>query len=161
MSESRDEITVIKLDLQGRETWRYAGQVINRGESYVLLEAKFNRADTPFHGIVLRQGDRFVETFYSNRWYNIFEMYDREDNTLKGWYCNIGYPAEIDHEQVSYIDLGLDLLVFPDGRQLVLDEEEFRKLPLSPEVEQQALEALHELQVIFKNKVRDNTTVSI
>ena len=161
MSKFKDDITVIKLDLQWRETWRYIGQVINRGETYVLLEAKFNRADTPFHGIVLRQGDRFVETFYSNRWYNIFEMYDREDNNLKGWYCNIGYPAIIGHDQVSYIDLALDLLVFPDGRQLVLDEEEFRKLPLSPEVEQQALEALHELQVIFEKKVRDNATLSI
>lgn len=156
-----DNITVIKRDLQGLETWRYTGQILQRGENFVLLEAKFNRADTPFHGIVLKQGDRFVETFYANRWYNIFEMYDRENKNLKGWYCNIGYPAVIDHDQVSYIDLALDLLIYPDGRQLVLDEDEFQKLPLSPEVEQQALAALAELQEIFKSKVRDNATVTI
>lgn len=156
-----DDITVIKRDLQGMETWRYNGQILQRGENFVLLEAKFNRPDTPFHGIVLRQGDRFIETFYANRWYNIFEIYDWENHNLKGWYCNIGYPADIDHDQVSYIDLALDLLIYPDGRQLVLDEDEFQKLPLSPEVEKQALEGLSELQVMFNWKFRKNPSVTV
>ena len=30
--------------------------------------------------------------------------------------------------QIRYVDLALDLLVFPDGRQLVLDEDEFEAL---------------------------------
>jgi hypothetical protein len=114
-----------------------------------VLEAEFNREDTPFHEIMLRSGDRFVETFYTDRWYNVFEIHDRDDHRLKGWYCNIGHPAVIEEETVTYIDLALDLLVYPDGRHLLLDEDEFTALALSPEVKQQARLALEELQASF------------
>jgi protein associated with RNAse G/E len=120
----------------------------------VLLEAFFNRPDMPFHGIVLGQGDRFLETYYSDRWYNIFEIHDREDDRLKGWYCNIGCPAEIGEDTISYIDLALDLLVFPDGRQIVLDEEEFARLDLPPSVQEKSKASLHELQDLFREKVQ-------
>jgi hypothetical protein len=56
-----------------------------------------------------------VETFYSDRWYNVFEIYDRDDGKFKGWYCNIGYPAVIEKDTVSYIDLALDLWVSAEG----------------------------------------------
>ena len=46
-----------------------------------------------------------METFYSDRWYNIFEIYDRDDDQFKGWYCNIGKPAMIEDDFVSYVDL--------------------------------------------------------
>jgi predicted RNA-binding protein associated with RNAse of E/G family len=150
------QITVIKRDLQGQETWRYTGKVLERGHSFVVLEASFNREDLPFHGIVLKRGDRFVETYYSDRWYNIFEIFDHEDGCFKAWYCNISYPAEIDHQQISYIDLALDLLVYPDGQQLILDEDEFLDMHLSPEMQFQAVQALEELQNIFKQKTRDS-----
>jgi uncharacterized protein len=143
------QVTVIKQDLAERETWRYNGQVLDRGENYILLEARFNREDTPFHGIVLKEGDRFVEIFYSDRWYNIFEIHDRDDDLLKGWYCNIGCPAQINADTITYIDLALDLLVYPDGRQLVLDEDEFQKMDLSQETRRKAREALAELQEYF------------
>ncbi len=143
-------ITVLKLNLAGQETWRYTGRVLERHADRLVLEAHFNRDDIPFHGILLRRGDRFVETFYADRWYNVFEMHDCDDDRLKGWYCNIGRPAVIGEMTVSYIDLALDLLVYPDGRQLVLDEDEFGQLALSPEVSQLARQALEELQASFK-----------
>jgi hypothetical protein len=143
------EITVLKLNLAGIETWRYSGEVLSQDQEKVVLQAFFNRQDTPFHGILLKTGDRFIETFYLNRWYNIFEIYDREDDQLKGWYCNIGHPAKYDGQVLSYIDLAIDLLVYPDGRQLVLDEEEFVELNLPAEVSRQALNALDELRESF------------
>ncbi len=146
------QVTVIKQNLEGQETWRYTGQVLERGENYILLEARFNREDTPFHEILLKQGDRFIEIFYTDRWYNIFEIHDRDNDRLKGWYCNIGYPARIDGDKISYIDLALDLLVYPDGSQLVLDEEEFQEMDLTQEVSQKAWEALEKLQEEFKRK---------
>jgi uncharacterized protein len=140
------EITVRKLNLERQETWSYTGHVIEKGSDYIYLEAIFDRQDTDFHGMVLKTGDLFLEIFYTSRWYNIFEIYDRKDRHLKGWYCNIGYPAEIQASSVSYVDLELDLLVFPDGRQIVLDEEEFNALPLPEEERRRAKAALAELQ---------------
>lgn len=145
-------ITVIKRNLQGDETWRYTGRELKRDNTYIQLEAHFNRPDIPFHGILLGKGDRFVETFYTDKWYNIFEIHDRDDDHVKGWYCNIGEPAVIKGDTVSYIDLALDLLVYPDGRQLVLDEDEFKALSLSPQVQSKAISALDSLQAIFSGK---------
>jgi hypothetical protein len=145
-------ITVIKRNPAGQETFRYSGEVLERLPNQVRLVAFFNRPDLPFHGIVLGQGDRFVETYYTDRWYNIFEIYDRADDTLKGWYCNIGCPAEVGEDTISYIDLALDLLVFPDGRQIVLDEDEFARLDLPPDVREKSKASLDELQSIFKEK---------
>jgi predicted RNA-binding protein associated with RNAse of E/G family len=103
--------------------------------------------------IVLKRGDRFVETFYTDRWYNIFEIYDRDDGRLKGWYCNIGYPAVLEKNIVSYIDLALDLWVATDGKQAVLDEDEFLELPVDVNVRALAYSALEELKHKFINKI--------
>ncbi|RPI34008.1 MAG: DUF402 domain-containing protein [Chloroflexota bacterium] len=147
-----DDITIIKCDTQGNETWRYRGKILKRAPDLIVLEALFNRPDTPFYGIMLKQGDRFVETFYRDRWYNIFEIYDRDDQGFKGWYCNIACPAEIDGDRVTYVDLVLDLLVYPDGRQIVLDEDEFNLLRLNIEIQEQARSSLTELQSLFVKK---------
>jgi predicted RNA-binding protein associated with RNAse of E/G family len=145
-------VTVIKKDIKGCETFRYTGVLLESCPEYIRLEAFFNRDDMPLEEVVLKRGDRFVETYYTQRWYNIFEIYDRDAGDLKAWYCNVGYPAEVEDTIVSYRDLALDLLVYPDGRQIVLDKDEFEQLNLSPQVRQQALNALSELQASFTNR---------
>lgn len=140
------EILVRKLDIHRQETWRYTGKTLQRRPDSIILEAFFNRDDLPFHGILLGRGDRFVEKFYADRWYNIFEIHDRADDRLKGWYCNICLPAELGEGQVAYVDLALDLLVYPDRSQIVLDEDEFADLVLDTDTRQQALAALAGLQ---------------
>jgi uncharacterized protein len=140
------EITIIKQNVKGEETWRYSGRVLQKDSSSILIEANFNRPDTPFHGIVLGEGDRFVEIYYSSRWYNINEIHDRDDDRLKGWYCNVTRPPVIYDDRIEYVDLALDLLVFPDGRQLILDEDEFAELPLDDVTRQKARRALQELR---------------
>lgn len=144
-----DEVVVIKLDVDRQERWRYQGKILNRAPHMVRLEAFFNREDMEFHGIVFAKGDRFVESFYDNRWYNIFEIRDRFQNHLKGWYCNVCLPSEFVGNEIRYVDLALDLLVYPDGRQLVLDEDEFESLVVTEEIRRQALTALCELQTLF------------
>ncbi len=144
-----EDILVLKLNVEGKETWRYTGRVIERHPTWLKLEAFFNRDDLPFHGITLERGDRFIETYYADRWYNVYEIHDRVTDELKGWYCNVTTPAKIEKGQVSYIDLALDLLVFPDGRQLVLDEDEFQGLSIDAATRSQARAALAELQALF------------
>lgn len=139
-------LTVIKRNPQGEETWRYQGTLLQRGPDFITLEAYFDREDRLFHGMLLAKGDRFVETYYTDRWYNIFAIHSRDDDRLRGWYCNIGCPVEIAGDTLAYIDLALDLLVFPDGRQVVLDEDEFEQLEISAEMRRQAQAALAELQ---------------
>jgi protein associated with RNAse G/E len=128
--------------------------VLAEGPGWMRIEATFNRPDTPFHGILLKQGDRFVETYDSTQWYNIFEMYDRDDGARKGWYCNVTRPAVFADGLITYVDLALDLLVYPDGRQLVLDEDEFAALNLEPAEQDRARQALMELQDRFSRPIK-------
>ena len=143
---------VLKKNLADEVTWQYEGVVLSREENAIILEALFNRDDLPFMDIVLKRNDRFVETFYSDRWYNIFEIHDRDDGHLKGWYCNIGKPAVIEDDFVSYVDLALDLWVSADGTQTVLDEDELEELNLDDELKQIVYDGLKELQTFLKTK---------
>lgn len=144
-----DEIVVIKQNIQGHETWRYTGQVLQCTADALLLTARFNRDDLPFHDIVIKKGDPFVEAYYSRHWFNIFEIRDRDNGETKGWYCNVTRPAEIADGTISYVDLALDLLVYPDGRWLLLDEDEYAGLQLDESDRQQAQRGLQELKNLF------------
>jgi len=147
-----DAVTIIKLNIHGEETWRYSGIVMAANEKGVLIEAFFNRDDLPFHGITLKRNDRFLEVYFYDRWYNIYEIYDRDDDTLKGWYCNITKPVMVADSTLSYVDMALDLLVFPDGRMLLLDENEYQDLNVSAEDDLQARAGLSELKEMFNGK---------
>jgi hypothetical protein len=149
----REKITVNKLSPRGELNWRYEGEVIARGEDWLTLEAFFDREDWPFMGVTLRRGDRFVETYYSNRGYNIFEIYDREDGALKGYYCNVTRPARFADGRVEYEDLFLDLWVGADGAQTILDEDEFLAADLDEAARRAARDALKELQLLFESKM--------
>ena len=150
-------VTIIKRNQAGEEVWHYSGIIIRFETNMVIVEARFRPPDLPFMGTVLRAGDRFVEIYYTDRWYNIFEIHDRDDDRLKGWYCNIARPAVLEAEdRLSYIDLALDLWVSPDGAQTILDEDEFAALHLDKSTHAQAREAMDELQMQFKkNKKPD------
>jgi protein associated with RNAse G/E len=147
------ELTVIKQNEVGEETWRYSGVRLHQDSRSVILEAFFDREDFTFHGIFLGKGDRFVEIYFNDRWYNIFEIHAREDDHLRGWYCNIATPVNINQETISYRDLALDLLVYPDGQQLVLDEDEFLVRVTDPHLRNQARQALTELQEFFNSQL--------
>jgi len=134
-------------------TYEYEGVLLRRDEHSLVLEALFDRADMPFMDVVFKTGDRFVEYYFTDHWYNIFAIHDREDEKIKGWYCNVGKPAVIEDDVVSYVDLALDLWVSIDGTQTVLDEDEFQGLQLNDKLRASALNGLAELKNLFlKNK---------
>ncbi|WP_374686005.1 DUF402 domain-containing protein [Promineifilum sp.] len=141
-------ITVYKLDDAGREVWQYPARVLERDAHGVRLEAFFNRDDMELGYATFKRGDRFVEYFYTDRWYNLFAVYDRDDGALKGWYANICRPAEIGEATVRGDDLALDLWITPEGQVTVLDEEEYVALPLSSEERQQADAAVSDLHLM-------------
>ncbi len=144
-------IQVMKRDTQGKDVWGYPAVVEQHVPfSGMLLKAFFNRPDFPFHGIVLKEGDCFLELYFFNRWFNIFEIYDRDSGAVKCWYCNAAAPAVLNGSQLSYVDLALDYLVFPDGKRLLLDEEEFNDLDCSQTDKQKALAAIEEVKLLFQ-----------
>lgn len=152
-------ITVIKQDISNHEIWRYQAREILREENTVMLEAYFNRKDTALLEIIIKNNDRFIEFFFRDRWYNIFQIYDRDDNALKGWYCDICKPASISEDKITYVDLSLDLFVNPDGRLEVLDQNEFNDLEIDQQTKQKALDSLQYLKNNFHKIVSALPTV--
>jgi protein associated with RNAse G/E len=64
--------------------------------------------------------------FWRGRWYNVYLNYEA-DGRLQEFYCNVGLPPVIstaDHT-LSFVDLDLDVQIWPDGRIELLDEDEF------------------------------------
>lgn len=145
-------ITIHKRDHTGRETWHYSGVVLARGPGFVQLEARFNAPDRDLGYTVFRRDDRFVEWFFADRWYNIFEVHAVEDDHLRGWYCNITRPAQLEAEHIYADDLALDLWVAPDGSLLTLDEDEFAALGLDPHTAAQAMAGLDELRTLVEQR---------
>jgi uncharacterized protein len=148
---SRMKIKIQKKNPRGEVTYEYEGELLGRDEHSITLEALFDRADMPFMDTVFKTGDRFVEYYFDDRWYNIFEIHDRADDSIKGWYCNVGKPVVYEDGIVSYVDLALDLWVSSDGRQTVLDEDEFDELNLNDELRSAALQGLNDLKQYFLN----------
>jgi len=107
-------------------TWKYTGCVMQFGQGFIHLEVQFNLQNTPFMDTFLKKEYRFVEIFSTARWYNIPQIHDREDDRVKGWYCNNGRPALLEGEdRLSNLDQALDLWITRGGTQTVLDEDEF------------------------------------
>jgi len=148
---SRVKTQVQKKNPAGKVTYQYEGVMLSRDKHAIVIEALFDRADMPFMDVVFKTGDRFVEYYFSDRWYNIFAVHDRDDGKIKGWYCNIGKPAVFEDGIVSYVDLALDLWVSAEGKQTVLDEAEFEALELDEKLRMGALKGLDELKSLFKN----------
>lgn len=139
-------VTVTKLDHTGRDLFTYYGTLVSHDKSQVTVRCLWDRLPpVTVGGLRIETGDILVEHFYREHRFNIFVVYNAAGG-LKGWYCNIAEAVALSNETVRWRDLALDLVVLPDGSQVVLDEDEFEALKPSDELRRQAAEALDELR---------------
>ncbi len=143
-------ITIIKRDARGKHELSYQGLLRKNCGAYVCVEAEFGLADRDLGYVQLRRGDVFREWFFRDRWFNVFRVSDGRDKRLKGWYCNITRPPQFGSDWIAAEDLCLDVFVYPDGRTLLLDEEEFAALNLSEKERRTARKAVQEIQEMVR-----------
>ncbi len=121
------EVSVQKRDWRGRIRHVWQGAVLSREPDHLLLLATWDGPGEPMVGdLQFVQGDRFLEHYYLGKGYAIWQV-EQNNGDLKGWYCNISRPTEMDGSLISFEDLLLDLLVYPDGRYAVLDRDELEQ----------------------------------
>ncbi|MEP7359812.1 MAG: DUF402 domain-containing protein, partial [Anaerolineales bacterium] len=90
-----EPVTVQKLKPSGEIAIEWSGQGLARDAHSLVLEARFTRKTMPLGYVTMATGDRFVETYYTDRWYNVFAIYAGDSGEFKGWYCNVSRPAEV------------------------------------------------------------------
>ncbi len=145
-------ITVIKLDPQGKEKIRYTGEVLTSWPTEVVIQAYWTLPMHDLGYVQFEPGDLFTEYYYTEHWFNIFEILGGGD-MRKGWYCNITEPAQISENTIQQVDLFLDLWVYPNGETLLLDQDEFiNAKTLSEQQRKGAQQGLRELQLLVQER---------
>jgi hypothetical protein len=140
-----DEVTVRKLDPIGGEKWRWRAVVRQVSATSIVVEARYNAGDADRFGLEFRGGDRLLESYFADRWYNVFALFAANTGVFKGWYCNVSRPAQWMDSEIQWVDLELDIVVRPDGHSAVLDEDEFSALVISEDERVAARAAVDEL----------------
>ena len=138
--------TVHKNNHRGEKLLEYSGEIIGRGETWLCLRATYNNPAKDAGYVVFRRGDTFFEWYYSDRWYNVFALYDVSDGHFKGWYCNVTRPAHLSDDLITADDLALDVFVSPQREILVLDEDEFAALDLPLDEQHAAWKAVESIK---------------
>jgi uncharacterized protein DUF402 len=145
-------IIVQKLNTVGQVVLTYEGELVERLPNGVLLDAVWVWPPLTLDYTTFETGAHFTEWYYSDRWYNIFQIHGA-DGTLKGWYCNVAAPAIISEETIACRDLILDLWVAADGAMRTLDEAEFDEdTTLDASTRTTALSALNELRQLAEER---------
>ena len=146
-------ITVSKLNSLGEIKIQYKGEIVKRLANAVIILAFWQHPMKDLGYTRFEPEDRFIEYYYTNRWFNIFDI-SNASNERKGWYCNIAEPADIYNDQIKQKDLLLDVWVDPWGRPLLLDEDEFGvDTTLDDEQRQGAQQGLHDLLQMIANEI--------
>lgn len=141
-------ITVRVLKYDGTEYRRWEASIAQQDGSLIVLDAEFDVEVKHATLGTIPKGTRTVEYYWLDRWYNVFRFLEDEGQT-RLYYCNINMPASLNNNELTYVDLDIDILVRPDLSFRVLDVEEFEanadEYGYSDEVKREARNALNEL----------------
>ena len=131
-----------KTNHLGVEKARYTGTLVKSDQHKIVIETQWpdGLPVNTSYGLVINPGDALIEHFYVDRWCNIMAVYDPrvnglvDQNTLKGWYCNITRPTLVTRDphgapvEIEWQDLALDVWMDVAGVTQVLDEDEFENI---------------------------------
>jgi protein associated with RNAse G/E len=113
-----------KYDGKIRRSWM--GSLVSSNDNLVTLLARFSE-DVEHNDLGhIRAGTVSVEHFWTDRWYNVFHFRE-PDGSEKAFYANIAMPATFAADCINYIDLDIDVILWPDGRVDVLDRDDFEE----------------------------------
>ena len=138
-----------KFDGTIRRSWK-CEFVSSDFEKIDLIGSFEKRVDHPSLGII-EAGTVSRERFYFDRWYNYF-VFEQPAGILRNYYINICMPPTVGEGLIDYVDLDLDVIVWPDGRRMTLDIEEFyancTTFEYPEHVKNRALEELKTVQAL-------------
>ena len=135
-----------KYDLSIRRTWTC--KLIERNDPLIVVVGEFDR-DVEHPGLgSIRRGTVSYEYYWLDRWYNIFRFHE-PDGALRNYYCNVAMPPTFAHGVLDYVDLDIDIVVWPDNNYEVVDRDDFERNVLKygypDEIKQKAEQSIDEM----------------
>lgn len=135
-----------KYDGAIRRTWTC--ELIKQEGSLLTLVGEFvTTVDHPDLGRI-EKGTVSYEYYWLDRWYSIFRFHE-PSGTLRNFYCNINMPPSFSGDALDYVDLDIDILVWPDLRYYVLDRDDYEtnatRFGYPTHIKEKVEEALNEL----------------
>jgi len=153
MTLSKVTINSRKFDRTISRSW--ACDVVETAGDLLICEGRFEtQVDHPELGVI-RKGTISREYYWFDRWYNIFR-FQEPDGSLRNFYCNIAMPPRLSESILDYLDLDIDVVIWPDHRCVILDRDEFVQNSLRfgypKEVIQKVNESLQDLRALIDSR---------
>ena len=114
-------ITEIKTTLGG-ERKTFDCELLRRADAEVVVIYRMPR-DIQLEDILLPAGSVSLGYFWESRPYNVYHWID-DSHATRALYFNIADSTQISTNASAWRDLTVDVLISPDGRCRVLDEDE-------------------------------------
>jgi uncharacterized protein len=120
---SNTTVEIVKVSPSGKPPVRYSGELIDSPDGWIAARATWVHGHMDVGYMVFQPGDYLDEYFALEQPFNAMALY-RPDDSLVAWYCNVTLPTVVENGEIHWHDLFIDVIVYPDGRTLVLDEDE-------------------------------------
>ena len=140
-----NSLKIIKYHAGSEKIYTWSGKLLSETPVSRRVNAWFNGNPGYVGKVLLEPGDRFVETYFTDRWYNFFQIYAGQSDVMKCYYFNLSRPAVFYEDRIEWEDLSLDLVVFPDGQKELLDQDEFARLNIDEKSRQICWQTLTDL----------------
>ena len=111
-------------DLSIRRTW--TAELVLQSPEALVLEGRFESEVRHSELGLIANGTRSRETFIFGEWFNHFAFFE-PDGQLRNHYFNVSMPVKVAGSEVDYVDLDIDVVVWPEGTVGVLDLDEFEQ----------------------------------
>jgi len=136
-----------KYDLNVRKSWNC--RLVEQSDPLIALIGEFD-SDVSHAGLgSIARGTISEEFYWLDRWYNVFR-FSEPDGSFRNFYCNITMPPTFENGVLDYVDLDIDVIVWPDGRVETLDEDDFDinavRFGYADDVRENALASLTDLR---------------
>ncbi len=122
LPDQRITINSRKFDGSIRRSWQ-CDLVEQNGPLYIFRGVFEQEVLHPDLGTI-RRGTISYEYYWLDRWFNIFRFHE-PDGQLRNFYCNISMPPAFENAVLDYIDLDIDVLIWPDWKYEILDLAEY------------------------------------
>ena len=113
-----------KIDGAIRRSWTC--ELVERSDSLLVFVGTFESdVSHPELGHI-KAGTVSYEYYWLDRWYSIFRFHE-PSGSLRNFYCNVNMEPGFSDGVLDYIDLDIDVVVWPDFTYKVLDRDDYEE----------------------------------